>query len=347
MDDFHCGLCAAAHCDDLPTRDAKTRQPLPIGLCLECGLVQQKRMPAAEALHAYYSHHYRADYKGTYLPKLKHVRRAGLAALDRLRTLRRVLKPGARATVLDIGAGGGEFVYLAAREGWLARGLEPNEGYGGYARQHYGVDVRCGGVADLDGERVDVITLFHVFEHLRDPDAVLRRLYDALQPGGLLFLEVPNLLQKDASPHNVYFGAHLYYYTRATLNAAASPYFDPLEIEDAGNLKVVFRRRDTVGERQWPGSEAVEVMRRALARKGWWQYLFAGGGWAKPFSRAARSWTESRLPRVSARELLDALAASRPPVIYAPAPSGATRTRARVRPRSLAPAVSRNPERRY
>lgn len=340
MNPFECGLCRGERHELMPQRDAKSGDDLPIALCSDCGLVQRRVMPAAEELHSYYAQHYRTDYKGVRVPRLKHVRRAGLAALDRLALLRRALRPGATPTLLDVGAGGGEFVYLAARAGYRASGVEPNEGYGQYAARHYGVTVRQGTVADLGHERVDVITLFHVLEHLRDPAAVLQRLHGLLDDGGLLFVEVPNLLQCDASPHNVYFGAHLYYYTRATLFATASPWFEPLRWEDQGNLKVIFRRRAVIAERHGLDAEDVAALRRALSRKGWWQYLSVGGGWRKPLALLARAWTEARLPRMTARELLDGLFAASQPRIYTPAacccaPAG--------RARSSAPAVSRNP----
>lgn len=343
MNPFECGLCRSERHELMPQRDAKSGDDLPIALCTDCGLVQRRLLPAAEELHSYYAQRYRSHYKGVRVPRLKHVRRAGLAALDRLALLRRALRPGATPALLDVGAGGGEFVYLAGRAGYRASGIEPDEGYGAYAEQHYGVTVRQGTVADLGDERVDVITLFHVLEHLREPDAVLQRLHGLLNDGGLLFVEVPNLLQPDASPHNVYFGAHLYYYTRATLFAVASPYFEPVRWDDAGNLKVIFRRRAAIAERHWLDHEDVAALRDALSRKGWWQYLSAGGGWRKPFSRLARAWTETRLPLMTARELLDGLYDAAQPRIYTTA---ACCGEDRARARSLAPAVSRSPARR-
>jgi SAM-dependent methyltransferase len=55
--------------------------------------------------------------------------------------------------------------------------------------------VRCAGVEDLVDEPggYDVITLSHVIEHVHDPSALLRAIYRMLRPGGLLWLETPNL----------------------------------------------------------------------------------------------------------------------------------------------------------
>ncbi|MNT33906.1 bifunctional 3-demethylubiquinone-9 3-methyltransferase/ 2-octaprenyl-6-hydroxy phenol methylase [compost metagenome] len=50
-------------------------------------------------------------------------------------------------------------------------------------------------------ERFDVVTMNHVLEHLHDPAAALRKAYDLLQPGGLLWLATPNLA---SSGHRVF-----------------------------------------------------------------------------------------------------------------------------------------------
>ncbi|WP_211826756.1 hypothetical protein [Kistimonas asteriae] len=109
----HCGhnrLSPVAH------KDAKTGEPLTVALCEQCGLVQQTPLPTAEALTAYYAHHYRVDYKQAYTPKPRHVYRAGKTALQRVEFL--MAAGCAGGELLDIGAGGGEFVYLSSRAGF-------------------------------------------------------------------------------------------------------------------------------------------------------------------------------------------------------------------------------------
>lgn len=152
--------------------------------CDECGLVQQTVPPTDEALRIWYSHHYRRDYKSTIEPRPKHVRRAGLAALDRLRFLDAAAGPSRGRRLMDVGAGGGEFVYLASRSGYAARGLVPNVGYSDFARRHYDVDVRTAGIEQLAPGCADLVTMFHVLEHLDDPGAAFARIHAALADGG-------------------------------------------------------------------------------------------------------------------------------------------------------------------
>lgn len=122
--------------------DAKSQETLHVAICKGCGLVQQDPIPSEQELHHFYTHNYRVDYKKTYTPKPKHVYRAGMAGLDRLRFLKRNGLAGGK--LLDIGAGGGEFVYLSKRSGYRSVGVEPNIGYSEFAKSQYGVQVTTG-----------------------------------------------------------------------------------------------------------------------------------------------------------------------------------------------------------
>ena len=83
---------------------------------------------------------------------------------------------------------------LAAR-GWRAVGVEASEAASRHAREVLGLGVRVGELASLrfPGASFDVVTLFHVLEHLVDPDSTLTEVRRLLTPNGRLLLEVPNL----------------------------------------------------------------------------------------------------------------------------------------------------------
>jgi 2-polyprenyl-3-methyl-5-hydroxy-6-metoxy-1,4-benzoquinol methylase len=304
---FRCRLCQQTRGDCWQAKDAKSGEMLGIVLCAGCGLVQQQSIPESQQLADYYSHHYRQDYKSTYAPRLKHVYRAGAAALTRLAFMARAGIPlGLR--LLDVGAGGGEFCYLAGKAGYQASGIEPNLGYSAFAREQYAVGIVTAGVESLGKEQADVITLFHVLEHLPDPGQAIGKLWEALRPGGFLVIEVPNLQQNDASPSNIYFKAHLFYFTRYSLLAAASRHFELLCMEDGGNLQIALRRRaEPLAEPLLPTPAQVEITRARLREKGWVEYLFAGRGLVKPLRRLERLWGEARLGRRAPRQLLDSL----------------------------------------
>lgn len=289
-------------------KDAKSREKLEIAFCECCGFVQQKNIPNNDELKIYYSHTYREDYKKTYQPKLKHVYRAGKAAVNRLEVLLRYVGNPKLLKLLDIGAGGGEFVYLACRNGFRASGVEPNLGYSEYARDAYGVEVSSSTLDELPADSWDVVTLFHVLEHLAKPEETMKRIYEILNPNGYLFIEVPNILQNDASPHNIYFKAHLYYYSLDTLMAAASKYFKVVEINDQGNLRAILKKRSAaLFEIQLPSTTTVEKAKRRLDEKGWIEYLFVGGGIYKPFKRIKQLLLEKNLRFPTSKAVLDSM----------------------------------------
>ena len=301
-----CCLCRAESLFRFIRRDAKSSEPLELGECGRCGHVQQMKIPSTRDLMTYYSHHYRSDYKAIHVPKKKHVHRAGRVALERLDMLRTFQED--RRSLLDVGAGGGEFVYLANKRGWDATGVEPNLGYSEFARTEYGVEVRTGSLDDEASDRVDVVTMFHVLEHMPDPQASVQRVYERLTPQGLFFVEVPNLIQKDSSPHNIFFKAHVQYFNRDTLLFLTSEYFECQSIDDEGNLMAIFRKREGLQAPQLPTPTVVLANAARFRAKGWAEYIFAGGGWKKPFSRLRRLIHEQAIRSLDPREILDRLA---------------------------------------
>ena len=100
--------------------------------------------------------------------------------------------PGGR--LLDVGAAGGAFVLEAERAGYAAWGVEPTPAFAKRARGRLGLDVRTGTLEDLALEpgSLDVVTMWHVLEHVPAPLDALAHVHAALRPGGTLALEVPN-----------------------------------------------------------------------------------------------------------------------------------------------------------
>jgi len=173
-----------------------------------------------EEVNSFYQSHYRASYKGVTRPKLKHVYRAGIRALERFSDLEPYYNKSMR--FLDIGSGGGEFVYLLHSLGYHAAGIEPNRGYAEFSQAEYGCSIKIGSVEDIaNGEQAfNIITLHHVLEHLIDPVAVLKRIAGVLPDSGLLAVEVPNVEAQYHGPRRQYHLAHLHTFSREALLSA-------------------------------------------------------------------------------------------------------------------------------
>lgn len=80
-------------------------------------------------------------------------------------------------TWLDLGCGNGQLVNQVRQSGIAAIGVD----------SHMGIDIEQVQFT----KKVDVITLFHVLEHLEDPKAFLKKVHNWLQPNGMLVLELP------------------------------------------------------------------------------------------------------------------------------------------------------------
>lgn len=302
---MNCSLCHGTRSTLISRTDCKSGKPLDIHLCGRCGLIQQHPLPSAADLQRYYASEYRMDYKRTWQPKPKHVHRSARLAIRRAAFLR---AGGIHSgSLLDIGAGSGEFVTICRRLGFQARGAEPNIGYSGYAREEYGAEVITRELADLEGTH-DIITLFHVMEHLPSPRDVFARLHGLLKPGGKLLVEVPWGLSPAISPSNRYFKAHLYYFEMETLAACASPHFSVLSHSQAGNLSVLFQRKDPPHHdiQLPPPAYPAHAGQRAL-RLGWWTYLTTGGGLRKPIHRFRRIHEEHHIRHLSGSSIVNRL----------------------------------------
>lgn len=299
-----CALCHHTLMQPVADTDAKSGAPLEVCFCESCGLIQQHPLPSGEELREYYANSYRLDYKGTWHPKPKHIHRSARSARDRLAYLGMAGIRG--GSLLDIGAGSGEFVALARKAGFDARGVEPNKGYAEYARMEYGAPVETAGMNEIDG-RHDVITLFHVLEHLRSPAEVFESLHALLKPGGRLFIEVPWALSGAIAPSNRYFKAHLYYFDVQTLEACASRHFEVLSVSTDGNLRMILQPRPHAVPLAIPSQDYVAELPSRLDRQGWATYLTHGRGFLKPLGIFRRLWDETRVSAMRGRDIIHSL----------------------------------------
>jgi SAM-dependent methyltransferase len=126
---------------------------------------------------------------------------------------------------LDVGCGSGGALGVARALGWRVTGIEMDDAAAALARR-FTDELHVGDVltAPFAPGRFDVVTAFHVLEHVSDPVAAARRMLDWLAPGGLLIVEVPNAgglgarLFADAWA-GLELPRHLSHFTPATLEA--------------------------------------------------------------------------------------------------------------------------------
>lgn len=108
------------------------------------------------------------------------------------RRLKLVLSHKRQGKLLDVGAGIGQFLNLA-QDHFDVSGTEISSTAVRLAREKFGIELTHGALEDVPvGEAFDVITLFHVLEHVPFPGQTLATCFSLLKPGGVLVLAVPN-----------------------------------------------------------------------------------------------------------------------------------------------------------
>lgn len=159
--------------------------------CSECGLVAQCPTPDANELRMAYS----AEY-APYRPAWKEPGLAFWKVLRAWTTRRRIARLkryGKGKKLLEVGAGSGDFLLGASKQGWDVKGVEYNADLARSIREELGFDVRPGELTgDLwDGQQFDAVVYWSVLEHLLDPLQGLLTAASYLRPDGALFFQIP------------------------------------------------------------------------------------------------------------------------------------------------------------
>lgn len=186
--------------------------------CPMCSLVWLNNPPQPSEMHLHYTdaYHRLISAAGENSPDRWR---------DRIRTLRQCKQAG---TLLDIGCSSGGFLGFFQGESWKLYGIEMSSDCARRAEQRTGAQVFVGDILDAPfvSESFDVITCFDVLEHLYEPRRVMARVAKWLKPGGIFYVQVPNLDSAEARVfgsywHGLELPRHLFHYSPASLRFLA------------------------------------------------------------------------------------------------------------------------------
>ncbi|MCC7400894.1 MAG: class I SAM-dependent methyltransferase [Chitinophagaceae bacterium] len=218
----YCPVCGSGDIKNvLSVKDhAVSGETFPVAECGSCSLRFTQDVPGAEYIAPYYKS---VDYishtdksKGLIGILYKKVRNRTLIRKRKLIEQETGCK---KCNLLDIGSGTGAFINEMIRQGWQATGIEPDDGARSLAKKLYGIDMENEGrFYQLPADSFDVITLWHVLEHIHDLAGYVQRLKLLLKKNGKLFIAVPNYTSLDARIFKEFWAAydvpkHLYHFS--------------------------------------------------------------------------------------------------------------------------------------
>lgn len=198
----------------------------------EYEILKTTPQPSLEKLPFYYeSEDYisHTDSKRTLFEKVYHLVKSN-ALKSKVNLITKLIPQ--KGTILDIGSGTGDFLMTAKNNGWNIKGLEPNL----KAKQ---IAVSKGVVFEEDLESIadnsiDVITMWHVLEHVPNLDEQFTQLKRIVKPNGYIVIAVPNYKSFDAKYYKSFWAAydaprHLWHFSKTTIQKLAANY--NLELE--------------------------------------------------------------------------------------------------------------------
>ena len=175
--------------------------------------------PSLEKLPSYYeSNDYisHTDGKKTLFEKMYQFVK-GIALKNKLKLINSQSQKG---KILDIGAGVGDFLMTAKNDGWEIIGIEPSEKAKNIAIKK-GVSF-VNEVKEIESHSLDVITMWHVLEHVPNLEEQITELKRMIKPNGTIIIAVPNFNSFDANYYGNYWAAfdvpiHLWHFSKTAI----------------------------------------------------------------------------------------------------------------------------------
>lgn len=192
----NCIACGGALDDHFLAKDYVSKELFDVKRCVKCGHGVTVVDSVVSGSEQYYPESYFGGER-RFHPLLEIVFR--LFSRARKFRLGKVLgKPG---RVLDIGCGPGWFLDAMRHSGWIVQGTEASDLAAQHARDRLGLSVSTNGFLELGTKPAyyDVISIWHVLEHVSDPKSMLDAIRKCISDDGVLLIAVPNFASFEAN----------------------------------------------------------------------------------------------------------------------------------------------------
>ena len=187
-----------------------TQEIFDICQCKSCGFALTQDFPAENEIGPYYdapeyiSH---SDAHRGIINTLYHLaRKMALKSKSKIVSRYASKKTG---MLLDIGSGTGYFLNKMKEEKWIVTGIEKSESARKYAKQKFDIDCQCSEyLYNVCEKTKDVITMWHVLEHMEHLNHVMGHLSAILKNDGTVIIALPNKSSLDAVHYKEYWAAY-------------------------------------------------------------------------------------------------------------------------------------------
>ena len=228
-----CPVCGNTNLIDvLDCKDLSlTQEQFDIIECPNCTVRVTSPIPAADKIAPYYnftdyiSH---TDTNKGWMNQLYHKVRK--RTLTQKTNWIQSLFTGFKGNLLEIGAGTGAFANAMKNKGWNVTALEPDQTTRTRAKDNYNLDLLpIEALYNLPENSFDVITLWHVLEHVHDLNGYFKAIHKLLKQNGRLIIAVPNYTSFDARFYKTFWAAydvprHLYHFSPKSIASLSNKY---------------------------------------------------------------------------------------------------------------------------
>ncbi|WP_223275890.1 class I SAM-dependent methyltransferase [Algoriphagus aquimarinus] len=191
--------------------------------CTNCGLKFTNPRPTEETINPYYDfpEYFSHDDKAKNLTQFAYQQVRKYTVSQKVKHLNQ-LTP-LKGKYLDYGCGTGELLTKAYENGWKVTGIEPNEKARNLANTKLNKRVYQS-INDLPKGSYDVITLYHVLEHIHSLRKTVKLLVKHLKSDGYIIIAVPNPESYDAIKYGTSWAGwdvprHLYHFNQQALES--------------------------------------------------------------------------------------------------------------------------------
>lgn len=202
-----------------------SKEVFDIVLCGGCGFKYTSPRPAPSHVGSYYEFEGYISHSNSKKGVFNRVYQAArsYALVKKLQLVLRVTKK--KGPILDYGCGTGEFLNVCKKAGWEVQGVEPSEQARKQAVEQYKLNVTTPESLPKE-KKFQVITLWHVLEHLPDLNEAFSNFDQLLNNDGTLIIAVPNPTSYEAEKYKEFWAAydvprHFYHFRPEDIEALA------------------------------------------------------------------------------------------------------------------------------